>query len=103
MTRIIRPLGDQEYTYWIMDLAARTQFTAMAEITGGDVLARGSLEHALAKVRLRHPLLRVKITMDERGKAVFAESDLPVHVHVVISKALGHDSDKTLEQAVFLF
>ena len=73
---IIRPLGHMEYTYWIMDLASRTNFSYIAHLSGS--LPKDVLEKALAAVQDRHPLLRARIVPHAKLGAVFMPCSLPI-------------------------
>ncbi len=79
-SEIIRPLGHMEYTYWIMDLASRTNFSTIAHLSGS--LPEEVIEKALAAVRDRHPLLRARIVPDAKLGAVFMSCSLPIPLTV---------------------
>ena len=66
---LIRPLGDMEYTYWLMGLSSPTNFTIITEIQG--TLADGVIKETLLFLQKCYPLLNVTILPDKKHGAVF--------------------------------
>ncbi len=66
---IIRPLGDTEYTYWMMGLASCTNFVVQCRLRGE--LPTRVISEALRVVQACHPLLRATIAPDRTAGAVF--------------------------------
>ncbi|MBU2489742.1 MAG: GNAT family N-acetyltransferase, partial [Proteobacteria bacterium] len=78
--RPVRPLGDMEYTYWLMDLTSRANFVFCAELSGG--LDPRALEKALVPWTRAYPLLGTKIVEHKKG-AMFVPVPEPVPLRTV--------------------
>lgn len=81
---MLRPLGDMEYTYWLMGISSPTSFTIVTSVTGE--LPEALLRTALNFAQKRHPLLNATIQPDRKhgavfvhtsGKIPFASTELP--------------------------
>ena len=79
---ILRPLGSMEYTYWMMGLSSRTNFTVTSRLAGS--FSNQSLVKALGAVQKKQQLLNVIIVPDRRYGAVFeycpAGTPIPLQV-----------------------
>jgi hypothetical protein len=87
--QIIRPLGDEEYLYWLLDFVSRTNFVFVAHIKGA--LSQNSLARALAALQRRHPLLNAAIAPDKEHGAVFVRITEPVKISTLSLPAFSSD------------
>lgn len=103
---IERPLGATENLYWRFDAHAPINFGVVAELQGQIVMEQ--LREALIALQRRHPLLRVKIECDGKGRPWFrsgvGEIELRIvngeHVNGVCAGGVPLDAWKILEQEV---
>jgi len=93
--RAIRPLGNLEYLYWLMDICARTSFVFAARIEGD--LSSDVLKQALRSVQARHPLLRARIMPDREHGALFLPCDAAIPLSIeTLAPAADDDDDAEL-------
>ncbi|MDI6797171.1 MAG: condensation domain-containing protein, partial [Desulfatibacillaceae bacterium] len=76
--QVIRPLGDEEYLYWLLDFVSRTNFVFSAHIRGG--LLQKHLAFACKALQGRHPLLNAAILPDKEHGAIFVKTAEPVGI-----------------------
>lgn len=103
---IERPLGATENLYWRFDAQAPINFGVVAELRGPLDLAQ--FRHALVALQLRHPLLRVRIECDSKGRPWFRSGVGEIALRVIDAEASAgaHSSGlrlqawKILEQEV---
>lgn len=77
-----RRLGDLEFTYWMMDLASRTNFTVLAEVKGSLCPTEDDLIRVIDQVVSCHRLIGVRLDIDENGKLTFFPCEQPVPVRI---------------------
>ncbi|WP_375506504.1 condensation domain-containing protein [uncultured Nostoc sp.] len=77
---VYRPLGAGEQIFWLHDQAHPLHFALTAQIKGKFTVPQ--LQQALHLVQQRHPLLRVRIALDESKHPWFVEhpADIPLRV-----------------------
>ncbi|MEH2071553.1 MAG: condensation domain-containing protein [Nostoc sp.] len=77
---VYRPLGAGEQIFWLHDRAHPLHFALTAQIKGKFTVPQ--LQQALHLVQQRHPLLRVRIVLDESKHPWFVEhpADIPLRV-----------------------
>ncbi|MEH1841575.1 MAG: condensation domain-containing protein [Nostoc sp.] len=77
---VYRPLGAGEQIFWLHDQAHSLHFALTAQIKGKFTVPQ--LQQALHLVQQRHPLLRVRIALDESKHPWFVEhpADIPLRV-----------------------
>jgi Condensation domain len=75
-----RPLGAVEKIFWLRDQVQPVHFALTAQIQGK--LSTEQLKRALMQVQQRHPLLRVRIALDETEQPWFVEevTNIPLRV-----------------------
>jgi hypothetical protein len=76
-----RPLGAEEQLYWLHDQAYPLHFALTAQLKGRFSVAQ--LQQALILVQRRHPLLRVRIALDEAEQPWFVEDSAAIPLRVV--------------------
>ncbi|MFB2968978.1 condensation domain-containing protein [Aerosakkonema sp. BLCC-F183] len=85
---VYRLLGAEEQMLWLGDIAHPMHFAMTAQIKGKFSIEQ--LKQALALVQQRHPLLRVRIALDEAGQPCFVEADTSIPVRVVQRQGEQH-------------
>ncbi len=78
---VCRPLGALEHLFWLHDRAHLFHFTLTAQIKGR--FSVDQLQQALTLVQQRHPLLRVRIALDEAEQPWFVEDSACIPLRVV--------------------
>ncbi len=78
---VYRPLGALEHLFWLHDLAHPFHFALTAQIKGR--FSVHQLQQALTLVQQRHPLLRVRIALDEAEQPWFVEDSASIPLRVV--------------------
>ncbi|MDV2994160.1 MAG: hypothetical protein N4J56_003814 [Chroococcidiopsis sp. SAG 2025] len=75
-----RPLGALEKIFWLYDQVQPAHFALTAQIQGE--FSNEQLKRALMQVQQRHPLLRVRIALDETEQPWFVEevANIPLRV-----------------------
>lgn len=75
-----RPLGAAEKIFWLWDQVQPGHFALTAQIQGE--FSTEQLKRALMQVQQRHPLLRVRIALDETEQPWFAEevANIPLRI-----------------------
>jgi hypothetical protein len=68
-----RYLGAFEHWFWLWDQIHPLQFAVVAKLQGR--FSPNQLAIALQQVQRRHPMLRVRIAVDETGRPKFIETD----------------------------
>lgn len=105
---IERPLGATENLYWRFDAHAPINFGVVAELHGP--LATEQLREGLVALQMRHPLLRVRIECDSKGRPWFRSGVGEIELRIVNGEdgkgagadSLSLDAWKILEQEVNL-
>lgn len=85
---ICRPLGAGEQSYWLRDRAHPLHFALIAQIKGQFTVYQ--LQQALSCVQQRHPLLRVRIVLDEAERPWFAFQPACIPLRVVQRQSENH-------------
>lgn len=83
---VCRPLGAQEHIFWLHDQANPFHFAVTAQINGKFNVHQ--LQQALTVIQQRHPLLRVRIAVDEAEQPWFVEESCAIPVRVVQRQSL---------------
>ncbi|MCC5661743.1 condensation domain-containing protein [Nostoc sp. XA010] len=97
-----RLLGASEHFLWLRDQAWSVNFALAASVTG--TLTVRQLTDALAWVQLRHPLLRVKIAIDEHQQPQFISEDVPaISLRVVQRQGEEHWTQEVADEIVSPF
>lgn len=78
---VYRALGVWEYLLWLFDQVSSTHFSLVAQVKGK--VSIKALEQTLHQVQQRHPLLRVRIVVDENNKPWFVEDSAQIPLRVV--------------------
>lgn len=78
---VLRSLGIWEKLFWLYDRAHPLHFALTAQIQGEFTAA--ALKQSLASVQQRHPLLRVRIALDESERPWFVEDLAKIPLRVV--------------------
>ncbi|WP_341532088.1 condensation domain-containing protein (plasmid) [Nostoc sp. UHCC 0302] len=85
---VCRPLGALEQLFWLLDRANPFHFALTAQIKGR--FSVHQLQQALTLVQQRHPLLRVRIALDEAEQPWFVEDSAPIPLRVVQRQSEEH-------------
>lgn len=85
---VYRPLGALERLFWLHDLAHLFHFTLTAQIRGR--FGVHQLQQALILLQQRHPLLRVRIALDEAEQPWFVEDSASISLRVVQRQSEQH-------------
>jgi NRPS condensation-like uncharacterized protein len=85
---VYRSLGAWEYLLWLYDQVSTTHFSLVAQITGQFSLEK--LKQTLQHVQQRHPLLRVRIAVDETEKPWLVEDAAQIPLRVVQRQGSQH-------------
>lgn len=96
---VYRSLGAWEYLSWLYDQVSPTHFSLVAQVTGE--LKAGRLEQTLHHLQQRHPLLRVRIAVDETDKAWFVEDTAAIPLRFVQRQGSQH-WEREVEQELAL-
>src|SRR5262245_1774345 len=80
---IERSLDALETTLWLLDRLARLSGIVVAEVAGP--LTESALRAALDAVQQRHPLLRVRIVLEEGNRLIYRGGVPPIPLRVVES------------------
>jgi hypothetical protein len=78
---LCRPLGAGERIFWLHDRAHPLHFALTAQISGSFNIRQ--LQQALTLIQQRHPLLRVRIAIDETDRPWFVEHSASIPLRVV--------------------
>ncbi|HLP88296.1 MAG TPA: condensation domain-containing protein [Nostocaceae cyanobacterium] len=76
-----RPLGANEKSIWLCDQVEPIHIALTAQIQGE--LSTEQLKRALMQVQQRHPLLRVRIALDETEQPWFVEEEANIPLRVL--------------------
>ncbi|KAB8318238.1 hypothetical protein SD81_017325 [Tolypothrix campylonemoides VB511288] len=85
---VCRPLGALEHLFWLHDQANPLHFALTAQIRGR--FSVHQLQQALTLVQQRHPLLRVRIALDEAEQPWFVEDSASIPLRVVQRQSEQH-------------
>lgn len=85
---IYRPLGAVEQIFWLRDRAHPLHFALTAQIKGHFIVRQ--LQQALNLIQQRHPLLRVRIALDEAEQPWFVEDSASIPLRVVQRQSEQH-------------
>ena len=85
---IYRPLGAEEQIFWLHDQVHPLHFALTAQIKGKFTVPQ--LQQALHLVQQRHPLLRVRIALDESKHPWFVEHPAYIPLRVVQRQSEQH-------------
>jgi len=97
-----RLLGASEHFLWLRDRGWSVNFAVTASVTGS--LTVQQLTDALAWVQRRHPLLRVKIAIDEYQQPQFISEDVPtIPLRVVQRQGEEHWTQEVADEIVRTF
>ena len=77
-----RPLSSWEQQVWLCDQVSPTHFAVTAQIKGEFSVEQ--LKQALAQLQQRHPLLRVRIALDEVQQPWFVENTAKIPLRVLL-------------------
>lgn len=94
---VYRPLGAEEQLYWLHDQAHPLHFALTAQIKGR--FSIDQLQQALGLVQQRHPLLRVRIALDEAERPWFVEDSAPIPLRVV-QRQFEQDWQREVEREI---
>ena len=83
-----RPLGSWEQQVWLCDQVSPTHFALTAQIKGEFSVEQ--LKQALAQLQQRHPLLRVRIALDETQQPWFVENTAKIPLRVLLRQGEQH-------------
>ena len=85
---LCRPLGAGERIFWLHDRAHPLHFALTAQISGSFSISQ--LQQALNLIQQRHPLLRVRIAIDETDRPWFVEHSASIPLRVVQRQSEDH-------------
>lgn len=94
---VCRPLGAGEQIFWLHDQAHPLHFALTAQIKGQFTVHQ--LQQALNLVQQRHPLLRVRIALDEAEHPWFFEHSACIPLRVV-QRQSEQDWQREVEQEI---
>lgn len=83
-----RPLSSWEQQVWLCDQVSPTHFAVTAQIKGEFSVEQ--LKQALAQLQQRHPLLRVRIALDEVQQPWFVENTAKIPLRVLLREGEQH-------------
>ncbi len=83
-----RILGSMEHAFWLTDQIAPVHFALTARVVGE--FRVDQLELALIEVQQQHPLLRVRVTLDESRQPRFVEDTASIPLRVVERQGEQH-------------
>jgi len=83
-----RILGSMEHAFWLTDQIAPVHFALTARVVGE--FRVDQLEQALIEVQQQHPLLRVRVALDESGQSWFVEDAASIPLRVVERQGEQH-------------
>ena len=85
---VYRSLGPWEYTTWLYDQFHPAHFSLVAQVKGEFSLEK--LKQTLHQVQQRHPLLRVRIAVDETDKPWLVEDSAQIPLRIVQRQSSQH-------------
>lgn len=94
---VCRPLGIIEQVFWLQDQAHPLHFALTATIRGR--FSVDQLQQALTLIQKRHPLLRVRIAVDEAKQPWFVEHSACIPLRVV-QRQSEQDWQREVEQEI---